>query len=78
MVGEERGNTGGTRDSVIDGEFGKREPFHPLLLRVVDIVAKVLLKVCIGNLSLAIGFWVIGRERSIETRRRWQTAFQNS
>jgi hypothetical protein len=54
MVGEERGDTGGTRDSVIGGEFGKREPFHPVLLRVVNIVAKVLLKVCIGNLSLAI------------------------
>jgi hypothetical protein len=54
MVGEERGDTGRTRDSVIGGEFGKREPFHPVLLRVVNIVAKVLLKVCIGNLSLAI------------------------
>jgi hypothetical protein len=43
MVGKERSDTSRTRDGVIGGEFGKREPFNPVLLRVVYIVAKILL-----------------------------------
>jgi hypothetical protein len=60
MVSKEGSDASRTRDSIIDSEFGKREPFHPILLTVVDIMAQVLLKVCIRNLSLAIRFRVEG------------------
>ena len=40
VVGKERSDAGRARDGVIGGEFGKREPFDQVLLRVIYVVAK--------------------------------------
>ena len=42
-------------------ELSQREPGFPVVLRIIDIKTQVLLKVGIGDLSLAVRFRVVGR-----------------
>jgi hypothetical protein len=45
---------------VIVGEFGKGEPFVPVIMKGVHIETKVDFKFLIDALCLAIGLWMIG------------------
>ena len=59
FIGEERGDGGARVSSIVVGKFGERKVLGPIVLIVVDELAKVGFNDLIDAFGLTVGFWMI-------------------
>ena len=59
FIGEERGDGGARVSSIVVGEFSERKVLGPIVLIVVDELAKVGFDDLVDALGLTVGFWMI-------------------